>query len=76
MNERKKEGKKRCVNYLLQTSPSGDNVPVRVFISSDNGVSVRTHMYREIEDPKTGEVHNILYTHVAWLVYLLLIDNI
>ena len=37
-------------------SPGDKSMPIRVFITSDNGVSVRTHMYKEIEDPRTGEV--------------------
>ncbi len=37
-------------------SPNEKPVPIRVFITSDNGVSVRPHMYKEVEDPRTGEV--------------------
>ena len=37
-------------------TPNGKDMRIRVFITSDNGVSVRPHMYREVEDPRTGEV--------------------
>ena len=41
---------------MNRPSPSEKGIPIRVFISSDNGVSVRTHMYKEVEDPRSGEV--------------------
>lgn len=41
---------------LHRLSPGEKSMPIRVFITSDNGVSVRTHMYKEVEDPRTGEV--------------------
>ena len=45
-------------NYtcVFRLSPGEKSMPIRVFITSDNGVSVRTHMYKEVEDPRTGEV--------------------
>ena len=42
----------------FRPSPSEKGIPIRVFISSDNGVSVRTHMYKEVEDPRSGEVRS------------------
>ena len=41
---------------LYSLSPNEKAMPIRVFITSDNGVSVRTHMYKEVEDHRTGEV--------------------
>ena len=38
-------------------SPTGKVIPIRVFLTSDNGVSVKEHMYQEVEDPRTGEVN-------------------
>ena len=36
--------------------PTGKNINIRVFISSDNTFTITTHMYREVEDLRTGEV--------------------
>ena len=37
-------------------TPMGKNMHVRVFLSSDNTFTVTTHMYREIEEARSGEV--------------------
>ena len=41
---------------LPRLTPTGKNMTIRVFISSDSAFSVTTHMYKEVEDSRTGEV--------------------
>lgn len=44
------------LSYLLRQTPNDDTIPLRVYLTSDNALSLKVHMYREIEDPKTGDV--------------------
>jgi hypothetical protein len=44
------------IKATIKLNPSSEGIPVRVFISSDNSLIPRVHMYKEIEDPKTGEM--------------------
>lgn len=44
------------IKATIRLTPTSDKIPIRVFLSSDNGVSVRVHMYQEIEDQRTGEI--------------------
>ncbi|XP_064397695.1 acetyl-CoA carboxylase-like isoform X2 [Halichondria panicea] len=44
------------IKCAIRLSPNDASIPIRVFITSDNGVSVRTHMYREVENPRTKEL--------------------
>uniref|UniRef100_A0A1X7VP53 Uncharacterized protein n=1 Tax=Amphimedon queenslandica TaxID=400682 RepID=A0A1X7VP53_AMPQE len=44
------------IKATIRLTPNEKAVPVRVFISSDNSLTVRVHMYQEIEDAKTGEM--------------------
>lgn len=44
------------VTGYTRLTPNDKAIPVRVFISSDNSLTVHVHMYQEVEDPKTGEV--------------------
>ena len=37
-------------------TPTGKNLNIRVFLSSDSTFTITTHMYREVEDLRTGEV--------------------
>ena len=37
-------------------TPTGKNIHIRFFLTSDNGVSVKTYIYMEKEDPHTSEV--------------------
>ena len=37
-------------------TPTGKSINIRVFVSSDSTFTITTHMYREAEDPRTGEV--------------------
>ena len=40
-------------------TPTGKNLNIRVFLSSDSTFTITTHMYREVEDLRTGEVRVI-----------------
>lgn len=60
-----------AVNTINRLTPNDDAIPVRVFISSDNSLTIRVHMYKEAEDPKTGEVSSHgMHVHMQ-LLYLL-----
>ena len=43
-------------NYPPRLTPTGKNIHIRVFLSSDSTFSITTHMYREVEDSRSGEV--------------------
>ena len=41
---------------IYRLMPTGKSINIRVFVSSDSTFTITTHMYREVEDPRTGEV--------------------
>ena len=43
-------------DYPPRLTPTGKNIHIRVFLSSDSTFSITTHMYREVEDSRSGEV--------------------
>jgi acetyl-CoA carboxylase/biotin carboxylase 1 len=44
------------IKLCLRSVPNGVNIPVRFFITNSSGFNLEMHVYKEVEDPRTGEL--------------------